>query len=218
MFFNDPTSAHILRSADLVEARQARTPHRREPDQHQLPAGQRLLARVGWFRAGVSSGPLSESHELFVGHDRSQLIQLGRFFRMVDVPAGKNLGRQGHIAREFVTILRGEVGVTIDGSPHAVLDDGSHFGAVPLLSDTPDALHIASFTAMTPTRIAVATQDEFHSMLAEFPLVAQRVRALTDVRRAYLAGLAHANDASPVPSATDVRAYPVHLVQQRQHH
>jgi CRP-like cAMP-binding protein len=160
---------------------------------------------------GSSVGCLSSSHELFVGHDHDQLTRLGEFFTVIDVPAGRMLGAQGHIAREFVTILNGEVGVTIDGIPHAVLDDGSHFGAVPLLDDAPGAVHSASFTVMTPTRIAVANAAEFHALISDFPLVAQRVRATTVVRRAYLASLAQVNTSEQqLPVAPAIEAYPVH--------
>ena len=219
MLFNDPTSTRIVHNARLVEARQARTPYKRQPTDPRRPSALRRLRSLvsSLRRRGASTGPLSNSHELFVGHDRGQLTRLGRYFRVVEVPAGKTLGRQGHVAREFVTILRGEVGVTIDGIPHAVLDDGSYFGALPLLADAPGALHSASFTAMTPTRVAVADTAEFHSMLSEYPLIAQRVRAMTDVRRAYLAGLAHVNAADkPVPFTPAIDEYPVHAVQQAQ--
>ncbi len=219
--FTDPTSARIVHNARLVEAKQARTPHKRQPTDPQQPsAGRRFLSHVSWFhrRGGASTSPLSDSHELFVGHDQDQLTRLGRLFTVTDVPAGRTLGQQGHIAREFVTILHGEVGITIDGIPHAVLDDGSHFGAVPLLADALGATHSASFTVLGPTRIAVANAAEFHSMLSDFPLIAQRVQAMTDVRRAYLAGLAQVNAAEQtVPFDPAIDEYPVHAVNQAHH-
>ena len=221
MYFNDPTSARILHNADLLEAKQARTPHKRTPTDSQRPtAGRRLLSFVSSFRrrGRASAGFLKDSHELFVGHDQDQLARLGRFVTVVEVPAGRTLGRQGHLAREFVTILGGQVGVTIDGIPHAVLDDGSHFGEVALLADEPGALYRASFTAMSPTRVAVANAAEFHSILEEFPLIDQRVRAMKDVRCAYLAGLAQVTAAEhPVPSAPTINEYPVHAIEQAQH-
>lgn len=221
MLFTHPTSARIVHNAHLIEAKQARSPYKRTAkDSRQPSAGQRFLSHMRSFRlrGAASSGFLSDSHELFADHDRSQLAGLGQFFTVIDVPAGRTLGQQGHIAREFVTILHGEVGVTIDGIPHAVLDDGSHFGAVPLLSDQLGAVHSASFTVMTPTRIAVADAAAFHSALSEFPLIDQRVRAMTDVRRAYLAGLAQNNAAEQaVRDAPTITEYPVHVVEQVHH-
>lgn len=221
MYFTDPTSARISHDAHVVEAKQTRTPHKRSTlEPHQPSARRRFLSLVTSFgrSGGSTAGPLSDSHELFVGHDPEQLTRLGKFFTVIDVPTGKTLGRQGRIAREFVTILRGEVGVTIDGIPHAVLDDGSHFGAVPLLDDVPGALHSASFIAMTPTRVAVANPSEFDSMISEFPLVAQRVQAMTDVRRAYLAGLAQVSGAEQrTPIFPTIAEYPVHADPHPQH-
>lgn len=222
MVFTSPTAARIVHGAHLLEAKQARTPHSREPRHASQPSAvRRLLAFLGSVgRRGVSSvGHLNDSHELFVGHDREQLARIGRFFTVVEVPSGMALGRQGHIAREFVTILEGQVGVTIDDVPQAVLDDGSHFGALPLLDEAPGALHSASFTVMAPSRIAVANAAEFHSMLSEFRLVAQRVQAMTDVRRAYLAGLAQVGAAERrVPGALTIDEYPVHVDKSLQHH
>ena len=216
--FNDPTSARIMHNSRIIEAKQARTPFKREPTDPGRPSlRQRVLSLVSSLRrrGEASTVLLSGSHELFAGHDQEQLTRLGRFFRVVDVPAGTMMGRQGDVALEFVTLLEGEVGVTIDGAPHAVLDDGSHFGALPLLDDDPGAVHRASFTVMSPTRVAVTDAVGFRSMLAEFPLVAQRVRAMTDVRRAYLAGLAHGNAAEElVPLASVIDEYPVHALQQ----
>ena len=221
MLFTHPTSARIVHNAHLIEAKQARSPYKRTPkDSRQPSAGQRFLSHMRSFRrrGGASSGYLNDSHELFAGHDRGELAGLGQFFTVLEVSAGTTLGQQGRIAREFVTILRGEVGVTIDGIPHAVLDDGSHFGAVPLLSEQPGALHSATFTVMTPTSIAVANAAEFHSILSQFPLIDQRVRAMTDVRRAYLAGLAQDNAAEQaVRDAPTITEYPVHVVQQVHH-
>jgi CRP-like cAMP-binding protein len=221
MFFTDPTSTRIAHDPRLIEAKRARTPHKREPTDPQQPsAGRRFLSVLSSFgrRGGMSTGFLNDSHELLVGHDRDQLIRLGRFFTVVEVAAGTTLGRQGQIAREFVTILQGEVGVTVDGIPHAVLDDGSHFGAVPLLANALGATHSASFTAMGSTRIAVANASEFHSMLSEFPLIAQRVRAITDVRRAYLEGLAQVSaSGQTVRFDAAIHEYPVHAVQQALH-
>lgn len=221
MVLTNPTAARIVHSGHLLEATQARTPHVREPSHASQPsAGRRFLSFLRTAgRGGVSSvGHLNESHDLFVGHDQEQLARIGRFFTVIDVPSGTMLGRQGRIAREFVAILEGQVGVTIDGVPHAVLDDGSHFGALPLLDEAPGAPHSASFTVMAPSRIAVANAAEFHSLLAKFRLVAERVQAMTDVRRAYLAGLAHISAAErPIPDGPTVDEYPVHVVQRISH-
>lgn len=188
----------------------------RDPTVDRIVHSQDSLFILSRFGRGGSApvGHLHTSHELFVGHDQQQLTRLARFFTVTDVPAGMTLGRQGYIAREFVTILTGQVGVAINGVPQAILDDGSHFGAVPLLDDAPGALHSASFTVMAPTRIAVANAAEFHSMLCEFRLVAGRIQAMTDVRRAYLAGLAQVGAAErSVPGALAIDEYPVHADQ-----
>ena len=98
MYFTDPSATRISHNARLVEARQARTPHQPETlDPKQPSAGRRFLSFVSSFgrTGGSSAGLLSDSHELFVGHDQKQLTRLAQCFTVVHVPAGRALGQQG---------------------------------------------------------------------------------------------------------------------------
>lgn len=216
MFPIDSVSVRQLHDADMLTAEQARTRHpvarprstRWRPELKVLTRG--LLSMVATRRP--APGPLTATHELFAGLDAAELERLGQYLTIVRVPAGRSLGRQGALAREFVTVIDGQVGVTIDGIPNAVFDSGSHFGALPLLEDEMSPTHRASFSTMVPSRIAVAGPAEFRGMLRDFPTVADRIHAMTKIRRAYLNGLADArvDDHVPVEIIQTVE-YPAHI-------
>lgn len=214
MFPVDSISVRQVHRAKLTEAAQRRDVHpvvrprrtRRHPELKALTAGIVAALRP---RRKIVTGPLSSDHELFRGLTDEQLARLGRLLTVIDVPAGRSLGRQGAIVRDFVTVIEGRVGVTIDGIPNAVFDDGAHFGALPLLDDGSNPVHRASFSTMAPSRIAVAGPGEFRAIMRDFPLVAERVSAMTMVRRAYLNGLAEAqSDSRPILETIE---YPVHM-------
>lgn len=221
MFPTDVYSVHALRAADLLVAAQARAPHEVVRPRRAAHPWRRLTLLATALHDRVRSnhgpgvatfGPLSASHELFAGLSTEQLAEMNRLLSVTDVQPGHALGRQGEPAHKFVTVLDGHVGVTIDGVPHAVLDNGTHFGAVPLL-DRVNSMHRATFTTMTPSRIAVAHPQEFREILDRFPVVAHRIYSMTQARREFLADLArtpHQADAFD-ESTSDLNDYPAHL-------
>ncbi len=221
MFPTDVHSVRVLREADLLVAAQARE-HREvvrpsravHPWRRLTLLATSLNDRLRPHRdPGVATfGPLSASHELFTGLSAEKLAELDRHVSIIRVPPGQSLGQQGEPARNFVTVLEGHVGVTIDGVPHAVFDDGTHFGAVPLL-DRVNSMNRATFTTMTPSRIVIANPREFREILDRFPVVAQRIYSMTQARRDFLADLARTpNRAESVDQLTgELNDYPAHL-------
>ena len=221
MYPTDVYSVQVLREADLLVAAQAREHHEvvrpgrgAHPMRRLILLATSLNDRIRPHHGPevATFGPLSASHELFAGLSTEQLAEMNRLLSVTEVQPGHALGRQGEPAHEFVTVLDGHVGVTIDGVPHAVLDGGTHFGAIPLL-DRVNSMHRATFTAMTQSRIAVAHQREFREILDRFPVVAHRIHLMTQVRREFLADLARAPlQAEALEQLTsDLNDYPAHL-------
>lgn len=205
MFPTDPISVRQLVDAELLVAQEHR--HVKVVSQR-TPRWRTVFDSV---MARRHAGPLPATHELFDGLSRKQLARAAGFFTVAEVPAGQSLGQQGSIVDRFVTVLEGKVGVTIDGVPHAVLDDGSQLNGLSLLDDEHPTCR-ASFNVMVPSRIASVEAAQFAMMLEQFPKVADRIRAIADVRRAYLAGLAAAADGETPPARwIEVEEYPVHL-------
>ncbi len=207
MFPTDPTSVQQLRHADLVAADQYRLSHRSDSsDAGDKPRFLRM------FHHHAPNRPVIDgSLELFVGLDRQQLDRLALHFSFVEVNDGASLARQGDPAREFVVVLSGQIGVSLDGLALAVFDRGAQFGALPLLDGAPGRFSRASFDVLEPATIAIADRSQFFDILKNFPVVGQRIVQIAEVRRAYLRG--HA-DARALAADRDTAPFPVHLLEQ----
>lgn len=109
---------------------------------------------------------------LFSGFDRRRLERLGMLADEVDVPAGKMLMRQGESGADMMVVVRGSVSVERDGSRLNTLGPGDFFGEIALVDGGP---RTATVTAEEPTTLLVITHRDFHSMMDEFPEVADQV-------------------------------------------
>lgn len=199
MFPFDPRSAAQIFEADLLVAHHRRT------------RGPVVSQHIRWWTAlfARDEAAWTSTHELFTGLGRNQLKRAAKKFTVLDVESGQSLGSQGDVATGFVAILEGQIGVTINGAPHAVLDDGSHFGAIGLLDEQSATLK-ASYAVMAPSRVAIADPDRFGELLAEYPTVAKRIHSLADIRRAYLAGVA-STDTGERPNLLTLNGFPAHI-------
>ncbi len=89
-----------------------------------------------------------------------------------EVPAGKELTREGQPGREFVIVLDGTAVATRGGRKVATLGPGDYFGEIALLDP---GERTATVTAETPMTLAVVTWGEFDQMLAEVPALGQSI-------------------------------------------
>lgn len=109
---------------------------------------------------------------LFGSLDRRGLERLGMLADEVDVPAAKVLMRQGEIGSDMMVVVRGSVAVERDGSRLNTLGPGDFFGEIALVDGGP---RTATITTEEPTTLLVVTHRDFHSMMEEFPEVADQV-------------------------------------------
>jgi CRP-like cAMP-binding protein len=109
---------------------------------------------------------------LFSGFDNRRLERLGMLADEVDVPAGKVPMRQGDTGVDMMIIVSGSVSVERDGNRLNTLGPGDFFGEIALLDGGP---RTATVTSEEPTRLLVITHRDFHSMMDEFPEVADQV-------------------------------------------
>ncbi len=109
---------------------------------------------------------------LFSAFDRRRLERLGMLADEVDVPAGKVLMRQGERGTEMMVIVSGSVSVDRDGNRLNTLGSGDFFGEIALVDGGP---RTATVTAEEPTRLLVLSHRDFHSMMDEFPEIANQV-------------------------------------------
>jgi CRP-like cAMP-binding protein len=205
MYPTDPVSVQHLRSPQLLEAEQRRMSLR--ADIRSAFGTASVVSRI--LRVASRPSELDGSLEPFVGLDQRALHRLARHFSIVDVADGAALARQGDPATDFVVVLAGRIGVSIDGFPIAVLDAGSQFGALPMLDGAPGRFSRASYNVLEPSRIAVADRHHFFEILKNFPVVGQRILQIAEIRRAYLQG--HA-DGRALEADRETAPFPVHLV------
>ncbi len=210
MFPTDPSSVHQLRHADLLAADQYRLGHQsdRSPERERPRFVSMVVRRMSRAPHVGGAPELDGALELFVGLDRQNLERLARHFAFVDANVGASLARQGEPASEFVVVLSGRIGVSLDGWPLAVFDAGAQFGALPMIDGAPGRFSRASFDVLEPSTIAVADRDQFFEILKNFPVVGQRILQIAEIRRAYLQG--HA-DARALAADRETAPFPVHL-------
>ena len=104
----------------------------------------------------------------------------------ITVPTGRRLGRAGRLCQNFVVVLDGQVGVSVRGKPIGVLPAGTFFGELPLLSPLGEQRYHVDTTALSSTTLAVSTPSEFSALMMDVSLLAERIRAVCDLRRRYL--------------------------------
>lgn len=111
------------------------------------------------------------------------LEEVGRLADEVDLPAGRELMREGDRGREFMLVLDGQVRIHRGGRQLTTLGPGDFLGEIALLDGGPRS---ATATADTPVRVLVLARSEFLTLIDEFPdirtavleALAQRVRRL----------------------------------------
>ena len=106
--------------------------------------------------------------------DRDQLDRVARSIDEVDVPAGKELTREGDIGHEFFVIEDGSASVQKNGEEISVMGPGDFFGEIALLESP---RRTATVVATTPMRLLVMHSRDFKAMEHDMPAVAERVRA-----------------------------------------
>jgi len=122
---------------------------------------------------------------LFGSLSAKQLAAVDQLVTTTDVPAGRELIREGEPGREFILVVEGEAEVRRDGEVLATRGPGSFFGETALPLDQP---RNASVVAVTPMTIEVIDRRDFKRLLEEHPdlhaplldATAQRLSTLDD--------------------------------------
>jgi CRP/FNR family cyclic AMP-dependent transcriptional regulator len=129
--------------------------------------------RVGCRIVAVDVARL-KSVALFSKLERDELARVARSIDEVEVPAGKQLTREGDIGHEFFVIEDGSASVQQNGEEISVMGPGDFFGEIALLESP---RRTATVVATTPMRLLVMHSRDFKAMEHDMPAVADRVRA-----------------------------------------
>jgi CRP-like cAMP-binding protein len=97
---------------------------------------------------------------------RKQLKAVAAISRVVEVPAGTFLTRQGELGEEFFVILDGSAVVEVSKKKRVRLGPTEFFGEMSLLDGGPRS---ATVRAQTDMRLLVILRRNFQALLAEVP-------------------------------------------------
>jgi CRP/FNR family transcriptional regulator, cyclic AMP receptor protein len=115
---------------------------------------------------------------LFAQCSRKELAEVASIADEIDLPAGKELIREGGRGREFFVLLDGTVDVQKNGRRIRELKAGDFFGEIALVSDAP---RTATVTTSSPVRALVVTDRSFRTLLRHAPSIQLKVlQALAD--------------------------------------
>jgi CRP-like cAMP-binding protein len=103
---------------------------------------------------------------LFEGCSKSDLARISRVADEIDVPEGKELIREGEVARQFFILTDGWAEVRRKGRKVNTMGPGDFFGEIGLVTDR---LTSASVTTIEPSRALVITRASFKSLLRDSP-------------------------------------------------
>lgn len=120
---------------------------------------------------------------LFAGLSTHDLGELAMQCDEVDVRAGYVLAEEGRSGQEFFIIVEGEVDIVRAGQHIRTLGPGDFLGELALLGKRP---RTATATAITPCRLVVLTNPQFHVLLGDHPAITDAVLEVVADRLAAL--------------------------------
>lgn len=99
---------------------------------------------------------------LFAHSTRKDLEFVASRADEVDVPAGRELVRQGRQGDTFYVLLEGEAEVEVDGKRRPTLKPGDFFGEISMLDRGPAT---ATVVTKTPARLMVMSHAQFRDAI-----------------------------------------------------
>jgi CRP-like cAMP-binding protein len=109
---------------------------------------------------------------LFEECSKSDLAKIGKIADEIDLKEGKDLIREGELARQFFILLEGSAEVRRNGRKINTLGPGDFFGEIGLVTDR---LTSATVTTTSPVRALVITRASFKSLLHDWPAIQLKV-------------------------------------------
>jgi len=122
---------------------------------------------------------LIKSVPLFARCTKKELAAIAAEADELDVPAGRDLTREGERGREFMIIVDGEADVRKKGRKVNTLYDGDFVGEIALLTDAP---RTATVTTTVPTHLLVLTDRAFRRAVTVAPTVNEKLVAALAAR------------------------------------
>lgn len=109
---------------------------------------------------------------LFADCSRSELDAILGVADELDLPAGRELTKEGARGAEFIVLADGEAEVRRRGRKINTLGAGDFIGEIALISGTP---RTATVTTTEPSRLLVLTAGAFRKLLRDTPSIQTKV-------------------------------------------
>ena len=109
---------------------------------------------------------------LFARCSRRDLAAIASIADEIDLPAGKELTREGERGREFFVLLDGTADVRRRGRKLNTLGPGDFFGEIAVVARVP---RTATVTTTSPVRALVVTDRSFRSLMERTPEIQLKV-------------------------------------------
>jgi len=123
---------------------------------------------------GETTDELLAKVPLFKDLDKKHLEHVASLATRLDLPAGRELTREGALGHEFLVVLEGEVEVRHGDKVIATRGPGEFFGEIALLENRP---RTATVVSKTPVAVEVIGQREFATLLEDEPEVAEKLKS-----------------------------------------
>ncbi len=118
--------------------------------------------------------------EVFADLSRSELSTIASLMTATTVPAGSPLCVQGRLGDQVFAVVEGDVAISQNGTPVAMVQAGALVGEMAVLDST---VRSATAVALTDAAVLVMSTREFRQLLLDHPRVATRIRSLGASRR-----------------------------------
>ncbi|HUJ91866.1 MAG TPA: cyclic nucleotide-binding domain-containing protein [Gaiellaceae bacterium] len=109
---------------------------------------------------------------LFDRCSKGELQQIAGLADELEVPAGRELTKEGRAGYEFVVLVEGVADVRRKGRRVNVLYAGDFLGEIALITGTP---RTATVTTTVPSRVLVVTARDFRRLLRDTPAIQMKV-------------------------------------------
>ena len=109
---------------------------------------------------------------LFERCSKSELQRVARLADELNLPAGRNLTKEGERGKEFVVLVEGRAEVRRKGQRLRELSAGDFLGEIALVADVP---RTATVTTLTPVDILLVTARDFRTLMQDVPSLQPKV-------------------------------------------
>jgi CRP/FNR family transcriptional regulator, cyclic AMP receptor protein len=109
---------------------------------------------------------------LFARCSKRELEEIASLADELDIPADRNLTKEGAVGQEFVVLVSGAATVKRNGRTINRLSDGDFLGELALVTGRP---RTATVTTTEPSRLLVITASAFRRLMRDTPSIQTKV-------------------------------------------